>query len=203
MFNKKNYILKGLTICFCILLSLISACTIEEEIIDEKEAIVATPTPNIFALDDEEEKDFRTMDKGKFGKTVVFYEAEDFDNHRGLRKEERPNPLYTNHVLAYVRNGHYTSYKQVDFGKGVTGFSAHVCTETSGGTIEIRLGRLNGELVGKCNVGSTGTWSSYITVNCDLDKQISGVHDLFLVYIGNDNQYLFNIDWFEFYFVEE
>ena len=70
------------------------------------------------------------------------------------------------------------------------------CAHPRGGTVEIRRGSPNGELLGKCKVPETGGWASYRTVSTQL-KNSAGTHDLCLVFHGGPGE-LFHLDWFRF-----
>ena len=44
---------------------------------------------------------------------------------------------------------------------------------------------------------NTGGWQDYTEVYCELNKNVSGVHNLFLGFVG-DRDGLFNVNWFRF-----
>lgn len=96
----------------------------------------------------------------------------------------------------YIENGDYLLFTNVDFGDGAKSFQARVASNTNGGYIEVRLDSLGGTLVGTATVPSTGGWSTWTDVTCDLSGP-SGVHDLYLKFTGSSG-YLFNLDWFQF-----
>ncbi len=97
--------------------------------------------------------------------------------------------------LAFITNGSYTSYSNVDLA-GKKAFYARIAAPGLGGNIEIHLDAPTGLLIGTCTVPPTGGWSIWKTVSCGLLDQ-EGVHNLFLVYKGGDNG-LFNLQWFAF-----
>jgi arabinoxylan arabinofuranohydrolase len=66
----------------------------------------------------------------------------------------------------------------------------------AGGQIEIRLGSIDGELLGVCEVKSTGGLQNWAVQSCKV-KKTKGVHDLCFVFKGGDGQ-LFNFDWWQF-----
>jgi hypothetical protein len=65
-----------------------------------------------------------------------------------------------------------------------------------GGNIAIHLDSPTGTLIGTATVTSTGSWSTWTTVSCNLSGA-SGYHNVYLVYTGSSG-YLFNIEWFDF-----
>jgi hypothetical protein len=98
--------------------------------------------------------------------------------------------------VAYIDNGDYIAFNNVDFGSGASAVSFRVASQTSGGNIEIRLGSVTGTLAGTCAVTSTGGWQSWTTKNCTITP-VSGVQQLFLKFTGGAGN-LFNINWFKF-----
>jgi len=63
-----------------------------------------------------------------------------------------------------------------------------------GGTIEMRDGNANGEILGTCPVPATGGWDKYRTVSCSL-KNRSGTDSLCLTFKGGPGV-LMRLDWF-------
>ncbi|WP_315065658.1 carbohydrate-binding protein [uncultured Clostridium sp.] len=101
--------------------------------------------------------------------------------------------------VGFTDNNDYTVYDNVDFGNGVSLFNARVASGNNGGTIEMRIDSLDGSIIGNCSVPGTNGWQSWITVSTPITIPISGVHNLYLKYIGNTgNGNLFNISWFKF-----
>ncbi|WP_138752287.1 carbohydrate-binding protein [Paenibacillus sinopodophylli] len=98
--------------------------------------------------------------------------------------------------VAYIDNGDYIAFNDVDFGSGASTVSLRVASQTSGGNIEIRLDSATGTLAGTCAVTGTGGWQTWTTKNCSINT-ISGVHQLFLKFTGGTGN-LFNVHWFKF-----
>lgn len=95
-----------------------------------------------------------------------------------------------------INNGNYIKVRDVDFGKGAKRFQASVASATEGGQIEIRLGGVNGTLVGVCKVGNTGGAHKW-QLNSAKIKKAKGVHDVYFVFKGAEGE-LFNFDWWKF-----
>ncbi len=95
-----------------------------------------------------------------------------------------------------IDNGDYIKVRSVDFGKGAKKFEASVASESNGGQIEIRLGSIDGELLGVCEVKSTGGLQNWAIQSCKV-KKTKGIHDLCFVFKGGNGQ-LFNFDWWQF-----
>ncbi|MBN2262397.1 MAG: carbohydrate-binding protein, partial [Prolixibacteraceae bacterium] len=95
--------------------------------------------------------------------------------------------------LNQINNGDYLIVRSVDFGKGAKTFEACVASASKGAQIEVRLGNRNGELLGKLEIENTGGWEKWSKVKGKL-KKATGVHDICLVFKGDDGE-LFNFDW--------
>lgn len=83
--------------------------------------------------------------------------------------------------IGWIEHGDWARYEQVDFGKGTTQIEIRAASETSGGTIEIRLDSATGELLGTCSVANTGGWQTWTSVTAKI-KPTSGVKTLCLVF---------------------
>jgi len=95
-----------------------------------------------------------------------------------------------------IENGDYIKVRSVDFGKGAKKFEASVASASEGGSIEIRIDGIDGELLGTCKVGNTGGLLNWSTVSCKV-KIVNGIHDLYFVFKGGNGE-LFNFDWWKF-----
>ncbi len=120
-------------------------------------------------------------------------EAESYDSQSGIRTETC-NEGGEN--VAYIENGDYLVYNNVDFGNGAASFQARVSSGTGGGNIEIRLDSIAGPLVGTCPVAGTGAWQTWTDARCNVSGT-GGKHDLYLKFTGGSG-YLFNLNWFTF-----
>ncbi len=88
-----------------------------------------------------------------------------------------------------VDDGDWTLLRNVDFGNGVNTFAA---TVRGKGIIEVRLDSTTGTTVGTIQFDN----DDFTAVSCELTKNVSGLHDLYLVFGGNftfDNYQFANI----------
>jgi pectinesterase len=99
--------------------------------------------------------------------------------------------------VGFIHNNDWIRFGSVNFGSGVTGFSARVASNTTGGTIKLRLDAAGGTQIGSCNVSNTGGWQTWTTVNSTASGA-TGVHDLYLVFSGTTSDYLLNLNHFIF-----
>ncbi len=120
-------------------------------------------------------------------------EAESYSNQSGIQTESCTEGGKN---VAFIENGDYTVYKNVDFGNGAQSFQARVSSATDGGNIEIRLDSITGPVIGTCQVTGTGDWQTFADMKCSV-SEASGKHDLYLKFTG-DSGYLFNLNWFTF-----
>lgn len=100
--------------------------------------------------------------------------------------------------LGFIKNGSWVRYAGLDFGRGMSSFSARVAMPTTGKrTIELHLDSLDGPLLGTCFVPLTGGYQTWRTASCPV-KAVRGVHNLFLKFGGEGGGYLFNLAAFRF-----
>jgi arabinoxylan arabinofuranohydrolase len=97
--------------------------------------------------------------------------------------------------ISNINHGDYIKIRDVDFGKGTKKFVAQVASSSTG-SIEIRLGGIDGKLMGVCEVNSTGGFDKWSTKKAKV-KTIKGIHDLYLVFKGGEGE-LLNFDWWKF-----
>jgi len=101
-------------------------------------------------------------------------------------------------VIGDIHHNDYIKIRDVDFGeRGCATFSAAVSSRYHGGTIEIRLNGLEGELIGELRVPYTGEWYHWVTPSVDV-KKVTGKQDLYLVFKGKEPHALFRFDFWQF-----
>lgn len=94
-------------------------------------------------------------------------------------------------MVTSISNGDYIRVKGVDFGEGAEKFEVRAASNSSGGTIELRLGNQTGTLVGTCDITGTGGWTTWKTFQCDV-SDCTGNKDLYLVFKGSGEPYRLN-----------
>jgi arabinoxylan arabinofuranohydrolase len=105
--------------------------------------------------------------------------------------------------LTNIENGDWIKVRGVDFGStGAGAFTASIASDmkygaSKGGSIEIRIDAVNGTLIGTIACSYTGgpdVWKSEtITI-----EEVTGVHDVYFVFTGEDDENLFNFDYWHF-----
>ncbi|MCM3781348.1 glycoside hydrolase family 92 protein [Neobacillus mesonae] len=105
--------------------------------------------------------------------------------------------------VANTFDGAWMAYKGMDFGNdGVSRiaieYSSNSANCAADSRVEIRLGGVDGTLVGTISVPPTGNgWGTYRTVTEELDNTITGVQDVYLVLKGTSSstyRYIGNFD---------
>lgn len=103
----------------------------------------------------------------------------------------------TGPVLMGLCGGAWLKYSAVDFGAGVSSFTADVGVPAAyaGGQIEVRLDSPTGTLVGTLTVAGTGQWSTLVPQTTAI-AGATGRHNLYLVFRGSLS--VAHFDWFKF-----
>jgi len=108
------------------------------------------------------------------------------------------NEEKTGATLSQIDDGDWTAVSQVDFETGAEQFHARVFSREEGGSIELWIdgGKNNGGTrIGVCKVPASGNWAD-ISTSVD---EISGVHDLYLIYKGRKlKEDMFLLDSYRF-----
>ena len=96
-----------------------------------------------------------------------------------------------------IDNGDHIKIKGVDFGPtGASRFEARVASTSTGGGIELRLGGLDGKLIGTCAVPAAGEKQTWENISCGVEGA-AGVHDLCLKFTSGAGD-LFALNWWTF-----
>lgn len=91
----------------------------------------------------------------------------------------------------------YIKVNGVDFGAGASTYTANVASGGAGGVIELHLDAADGPQIGKLTVTPTGGWDDWKTETMAVSGAV-GTHDLFLVFKGDGDSPLFNMDYWSF-----
>lgn len=113
--------------------------------------------------------------------------AENYDDYFGVRLDECTEG---GTCISFVEEGDWIAFHDVDFKECFTAFEARAACDSRNSSIELRLDSLEGNLIGLCNIASTGGWQSWETYKCSINM-VEGVHRLFLRFNGP-----LNLSWF-------
>ena len=121
-------------------------------------------------------------------------EAETYDSGVGVTATPTAEPTR----IGSIESGNHVRYDGFDFGTtGARRFNVALSSDRNGGAVEVRLGSLNGQLVGTASIDNTGGWNDFTEVSINLTQVVTGTQDLFLVFKGGSGL-LLDVDWFEF-----
>ncbi len=98
-------------------------------------------------------------------------------------------------AVGYFSDGTWLSYSGVDL-TGYDRLRFHYAKESTGGSIEVRIGSATGTLLGTLTPTGTGAWSTYADAEIEITP-VEGVHDVFVV--ATETMYVANLDWIEFF----
>jgi chitodextrinase len=90
--------------------------------------------------------------------------------------------------LDSLDDGDFVRYISVDFGNGAKSVKFNLSQPASnrGGWIELHLDSVNGQELGRLNIQPTGSGSDFATQQVNINN-VSGVHDLYLVFRGRSD----------------
>ena len=83
--------------------------------------------------------------------------------------------------IGWIQHGDWVRYDGVDFGTGTERVELRAASPGSGGLVELRLDKPDGELLGTCQVNGTGDWQTWASFSASI-KPVSGVKTLCLVF---------------------
>jgi len=85
--------------------------------------------------------------------------------------------------IGWINTGDWVRYEKVDFGQSAKQMEIRAASESTGGIIEVRLDKPDGELLGACSVPNTGSWQSWRSFDVKI-KPTSGVRTVYLAFKG-------------------
>ena len=122
-------------------------------------------------------------------------EAETIAYSRGVKIQGNKK---TGFFLTSIHNGDYIKVRDVDFGsQGASKFSAYTSSRNFGGTIELRLDSLEGQVIGTLQTPYTGEWDNWVLRSTNI-QNATGIRDLYLIFKGREPAELFNLDYWMF-----
>ena len=96
-----------------------------------------------------------------------------------------------------VNNGEYICVRGVNFGKNKARCFEVSALPLEGGNLKIRLDAPDGKIVGNVNIPQGNETSKYELYSCEVNA-VSGIHDLYLSFDGENNKDLFELDYWKF-----
>lgn len=118
-------------------------------------------------------------------------EAESCDYKKGIDLE---NCSEGGQDVAYIENGDYIGFKDVDFKNGdASSIDFRIGSNGAAASLEVRVDDPDGMKIGELEIKGTGGWQTWQTQTCNISK-VTGVHDLYFVFKGGSG-YLYNVNW--------
>lgn len=96
-----------------------------------------------------------------------------------------------------VNNGEYICVRGVNFGKNKARRFEVSALPLEGGNLKIRLDAPDGKIVGNVNIPKGNETSKYELYSCEVNA-VSGIHDLYFSFEGENNKDLFELDYWKF-----
>lgn len=117
-------------------------------------------------------------------------QAEKHDAASGIRS--------ATYSVGYAEGGDWLKFGGVDFGAGVSVFSASIAVAAGSDAkqIEVRVGSPTGQLAGTLTTRATGGWNVYQTQSTKVSG-LSGAQDIYIVF-RNSSSGIANMDWITF-----
>lgn len=156
-----------------------------------------TIEPVIYTLDESVEITIPERQQPRTPKGSLRREAEEFDEQSGVRVESQMDGGKST-GLGTISNGGWSSYQKIAFGNNPAAdipFRVRVSASHEGGTIELRLDKLKGEVIGSIPVTASGSWEKFETLSTTLTG-IAGFRTIYLCYSGGSDK-LMKVNWFE------
>jgi len=110
-------------------------------------------------------------------------------------------------VLDNIYTNNWAMYAGVEFGnneyqKSADSIKVIASSATDGGVVEVYIDSIDESTkIAECNIASTGSWTSFETFSAKLLSNVSGNHDVYLLFTGSGSNKLFMQQ--SFYFTEE
>ncbi|GAB3494403.1 ThuA domain-containing protein [Amycolatopsis cihanbeyliensis] len=119
-------------------------------------------------------------------------QAEFFTEQNGVQVVEADGASGGKRV-GYIDDGDWLEFDPVNL-TGVDGIGYRVSSGGAGGTIEVRSGAVDGELLQTIEVANTGGWDSYVDIAPKVIPDPGGTQPLYLVFRGSGTGGLFDVD---------
>jgi beta-glucosidase len=148
--------------------------------------------------------DFVNLNWFQFARTgttrnpYVVNQAESFSSQSGTQLETTSDTGGGQNV-GWIAPGDWLAYANVDFGSptAILVTTRRASGATTTGTIQYRLDSTTGPIIASVPVTNTGGWQSWGSVTTTLSGSATGVHTLYITFIGPGGDFV-NLNWFQF-----
>lgn len=140
------------------------------------------------------------LDPNRIVKDAYDYtRAEEFNYLRGITTETSTfDP--SQRQLSTIREGYWTAYYNMDFGTKEAKYAFFNVASSNSAKIEIRLGAVDGTLIGTAEISNTGGVAKWKQIACELKVPTKGRQNIYLIYrkVGSSTGDLFKLYDFAF-----
>ncbi len=131
------------------------------------------------------------------GNLISFqFEKSAFNTYMATEYDEKSGRIVESgdgSCMEYVEDGNWLKFSALDFGENfqegtiLVEAAVEESGNCNGGTVEVRRGSPDGDLMGTVTITPTGTWSDYVQFEgrIGLEEPISGDQDIYLVFHSN------------------
>lgn len=127
-------------------------------------------------------------------------QAESYNSQSGTSTETTTDTGGGQNIGA-LANGDWALYQSVNFGStAATQLVGRVASGAGSGVsglVEVRLDNRTNAPIGRFEVGNTGGWQSWRTLQVNMSS-VTGTHDVYLTFTSGQAQEFVNVNWFNF-----
>jgi len=105
--------------------------------------------------------------------------------------------LKLSNYVGKIYNDNWIRYNSFNFGSGASSININASSLNGGGNVEVRKDSANGILITSIEVDETGGWLNFEDFYSGFNTTISGVHDLYFVFKGEQNNALMTLKSFQ------
>jgi cytochrome c len=109
--------------------------------------------------------------------------------------EEKHGARVLGNFLGAIDHGHYARFADVNLGDSAS-VTFRAASAGQGGTIELRAGSPEGDLLAKVEVKPTGGWDKWVELNSPISSTLRG--DVYVRFVNPGKSGLMNLDWIQF-----
>ncbi|OEH93564.1 glycosyl hydrolase [Bacillus solimangrovi] len=170
--------------------------TNSEKTVTFSDGTIVTVQPHQFNIGNDDTDSGEQPDNDTIINAFERIEAELYTSMNGIETEQTSD-VDGDLNISSIDNGDYLVYENVDFGSGATGIEARFASESTGGTVDLRLDNESGELIGTIDFTNTDGLDNWITSTATISNT-TGIHDLYLVFNSEAETGLGILNWFTF-----
>ncbi|ANQ51542.1 family 43 glycosylhydrolase [Flammeovirga sp. MY04] len=111
------------------------------------------------------------------------FKASNFSDQEGVNLE---SCRLGGQNIGYIENGDYVMYNNLIFDRQPKQVTINMASVNDGGSIELRKNSVNGEMLARFDIKSTGGWQEWSSLTSEVAASINSTDKLFVVFKGAD-----------------